>query len=335
MKISRHLTYILAGLTLGSCTSHFDLEGIEAEEKLVVYCLPTAGCDTTIIQVSKTVPLQSSGLPPRGIPGAFIDFCVNGERQEVQWAEMTTGMVPRESYYVVRKLNVGDRIDIVAEAKGLTAVTSSSVVPGPFPFVKAESGETSDEDGKWLQFRVTFRDDASTEDYYGIRVLRVVNYTDSIRSSWEDKWNCSTYTRVYVQHPNVSGEPLLNNKVGLDATFDFDYNYYQDLCVWDDKRISGEEYTLKIGVTPTYDVVYENNGNIYRQKFSYKLCLYRLSPDLYSFLKSMSDIGSNELGQNGLAPIRSHFSNIINGFGIVGACNLYEIDTISDGDTDE
>ena len=39
---------------------------------------------------------------------------------------------------------------------------------------------------------------------------------------------------------------------------------------------------------------------------------------------SIKDINNNELGNYGLAPIRSHFTNIENGIGILGGCNIYE-----------
>ncbi len=81
MKPFHLLLYIAASLPIG-CNSHFEIEGLQAEEKLVVYCMPTAGYDTTVIQLSKTVPLNSAGLPPEGIPDADIEFTVNGESQK-------------------------------------------------------------------------------------------------------------------------------------------------------------------------------------------------------------------------------------------------------------
>ncbi len=113
--------------------------------------------------------------------------------------------------------------------------------------------------------------------------------------------------------------------------YDFDYNYYQDLYIWNDDMISGKEYTLKINV----ELEYNDEEDNFSSTYNYKVCLYRLSPELYKFLKSLNDISNNELGQNGLAPIRSHYSNITDGFGFLGAASLYETPWLDNPDSDE
>lgn len=224
MKQYGLISIALSILTLTSCESYFDLEGLDPEEKLVIYCMPAAGCDTTVIQLSKTVPVTAAGVPPQGIADAYVDFTVNGEKQTVRWTDEAVGMVPEQSYYVVKSLKTGDRIGITAEVPGLTPVTSASTVPEKFPLVGVTLGRTANEWGDMLQFRVTFRDDASTDDYYGIRVIEKGSYYFGLYNPEDDKWSYSERSEVYLQSLDVSGEPLLNNKVGLDATFDFDYN---------------------------------------------------------------------------------------------------------------
>ena len=49
---------------------------------------------------------------------------------------------------------------------------------------------------------------------------------------------------------------------------------------------------------------------------------------MYKYLKSINDIDNNDLGEYGLAPIRSHYTNIENGIGLLGGCNIYETDWI-------
>ena len=331
MKPFHLLLYIAASLPIG-CNSHFEIEGLQAEEKLVVYCMPTAGYDTTVIQLSKTVPLNSAGLPPEGIPDADIEFTVNGESQKVCWLESGTGsMVPDKSYYVVKKLSKGDRIDIAASSGRLPTVRSSSVVPDGFRLHKVVLAESSTDAGYDRQIRITFSDDPQTEDYYGVRVMKKAHYTYTYFDWAEDRWIEDTRTGVYLPLVDVSGEPLLNNKIGLDATLDFDYNYYQDLYIWNDNMISGKEYTLKINV----ELEYNDEEDNFSSTYNYKVCLYRLSPELYKFLKSLNDISNNELGQNGLAPIRSHYSNITDGFGFLGAASLYETPWLDNPDSDE
>mgnify|MGYP001535179863 FL=1 len=38
----------------------------------------------------------------------------------------------------------------------------------------------------------------------------------------------------------------------------------------------------------------------------------------------MNDVKNNDLGHKGLAPIRSHYSNVENGIGVVGGCRITE-----------
>lgn len=335
MKQYGLISIALSILTLTSCESYFDLEGLDPEQKLVIYCMPAAGCDTTVIQLSKTVPVTAAGVPPQGIADAYVDFTVNGEKQTVRWAQEAVGMVPEQSYYVVKSLKTGDRIGITAEVPGLTPVTSASTVPEKFPLVGVTLGRTVNEWGDMLQFRVTFRDDASTDDYYGIRVIEKESYYSRLYNPTDDKWSYSERSEVYLQSLDVSGEPLLNNKVGLDATFDFDYNYSGNLFIWSDEKVSGQEYTLRVNTSYRSDSYSDSDLSFSKTLFTYKVCLYRLSPELYAYLKSVNDIENNELGKGGLAPIRSHYSNIENGFGFLGACNLCETEWLENANMEK
>lgn len=161
MKFLNFTLYIITGIILASCTSYFDIDDFDAEEKLVVYAMPMAGSDTTFIQLSKSAPVTGSKLPPDGIPGADISFAVNGRQQSVYWTKEGIGNVPPQCYYIVSRLNAGDNIDIVASADGLTPVRSSSIVPARFQLSRIVLDESEGEYGKMRRFRVTFNDDPS------------------------------------------------------------------------------------------------------------------------------------------------------------------------------
>lgn len=332
MKLLDFTLYIITAIILASCTSYFDLDDFDAEEKLVIYTMPMAGSDTTFIQLSKSTPVTGSQYPPDGIPGAKIDFSVNGELQPVCWTENRLGKIPAKSYYVVKTLNEGDKIDIVAEAAGLPPVSSSSVVPSRFILSKIVLDETDSEFGKMRQFRITFKDDPSTDDYYGIRILHKMKFHSYSIDFATGDTIMHTETITEFSNLDLSQEPLLNNKVGLDATFDFDYFYYENLYIWSDDQIQGKDYTLRLNTNLERNNPSDDEGQTERP---YKVCLYRLSPELYNFLKSLNDISNNELGQNGLAPIRSHYTNIANGFGVLGAGNLIETDWLENPDEGE
>lgn len=50
---------------------------------------------------------------------------------------------------------------------------------------------------------------------------------------------------------------------------------------------------------------------------------------MYTYLEALNRIQNNDLGKYGLAPIRSHYTNVENGIGLLGGCNVYESDWIS------
>ncbi len=310
---------LLPLLIFQSCTSSFELGDVTAEEKLVLYCFPTADSDTTIIQLSKSIPVSEKGTPERGIPGAQILFTVNGEPKAVHWNESGTPGVPDLCYYVVTPLNSGDRIDIEASLNNLTA-SSQTIVPGQFQLDDMSLGIKPGIE-KELLFKISFTDPGNSEDYYGIRVVQKSVIEHGKRQAdgqWEKQMQIMTSTLAF----DLTDEPLINNKVGLDATFDLDYDFYQGMYIWNDETIGGKSYTLHLTAPYLADIDVSDENMFQKVTIYYHVYLYRLSSDLYLFLKSLNDTKNNVLGQNGLAPIRSNYTNIINGFGVVGGCQL-------------
>ena len=62
---------------------------------------------------------------------------------------------------------------------------------------------------------------------------------------------------------------------------------------------------------------------------SLKSICTNLSKEMYTYLKSLNRINNNDLGGYGLAPIRSHYTNVENGIGLLGGCNVYESEWIT------
>ena len=67
---------------------------------------------------------------------------------------------------------------------------------------------------------------------------------------------------------------------------------------------------------------------LFRVKFiqqeTYKVCLYSLSEEFYHYLKSMNEQVNNKLGESELAPVRPTYTNVENGFGLVGGCRMMQ-----------
>ena len=69
MKI-KNLTFWMMALMFSSCSYEFELNDINAREKIVLYCMPCADKDTTLIQLSRSVPVSNKGetTASRGLP---------------------------------------------------------------------------------------------------------------------------------------------------------------------------------------------------------------------------------------------------------------------------
>lgn len=306
------LLLLLALMT--SCSYDFDLKGTDAAEKLVLYCMPDADSDTTLIQLYVSQPVIQQKKESGGkLKNACITFSVNGIEQAVRYAETNEPSAPAGCYYVVGQWKEADVIRIRAEADGLPPVYSETVIPASFPLKKVDMVLKQGIEDK-LQFRVTFQN-GGKECYYGVRVLKKVVYED-----YRDPENNSTY--VDPLELDLDDEPLLNAMTGLDATLDYSTDFYQYLYIWSNEQILNKEYTLRLNTYYSSDWEADEWGNSLHT--FYKMYFYALSPEFYKYLKSLNDIGNNELGNKGLAPIRSSYTNIENGIGVLGGCQVAE-----------
>ena len=92
---------------------------------------------------------------------------------------------------------------------------------------------------------------------------------------------------------------MFSEKTGFDDIFDISKEYYRNLYIWDDNKINGKNYTLKVDTY--YDAGYEDEER--KETIEFKIYLYKLSKEMYTYLKSLNRINNNDLGGYGLAPI--------------------------------
>ena len=305
-------------IILSSCTYEFNIDDVEAKRKPIIFCMPNTLGDTTLIQVSQSMNVNNKGTNSSAKPD--ITFKLNGVEKEIKYTDKATDLLPANSYYVLGKQKEGDKIDMEVSYPDIPTAKSSTVIPQPFPLDKWDMILKDGSYGKEIQFRISFTDNAETKDYYGIRIINKeshwVYYTEY------DK--ISEYDEIWGIWLNLDEEPLLSKKVGFDEIFDITKHHYQDIYLWDDTMLNGKSYTLHLGTYYSEDYDHE-----YSKTFRYyKIYLYRFSEEMYKYLKSVNDINDNELGEYGLAPIRSHYTNIENGIGLLGGCSIYETDWI-------
>lgn len=316
--IYRLLYTALLLTALSSCKYEFNIDDVDAKKKPVVFCMPSTLGDTTFIQVSQSMSINNKGTDIASKPN--ISFKLNGVEKKIKYTDKATDLLPAKSYYVLGKLKEGDKIDLEASYQDMPTAKSSTVIPKPFPLDKWDMILKDGSYGREIQFRITFTDDAETKDYYGVRIIRKISYHDY----YPDYNIVSDYDEIFGIWLNLDEEPLLSKKVGFDEIFDILKHHYSDIYLWDDTMLNGKSYTLHLGTYYSEDRVNEHNSAV---NF-FKIYLYRFSEDMYKYLKSVNDINNNELGSYGLAPIRSHYTNIENGIGLLGGCNIYESEWI-------
>lgn len=305
----RKLIYILLIISLTSCSFDLNLETGDVKEKLVLYCFPL-NFDTTAIQLSRSIPVGTN-KGDTSVRSAKVNFTVNGEEQNIYWNEDSISSLPAQCYYALGKLKKNDVIQIRANIEGLTPINAQTSIPDEFP-LKAINLIPVEESGDNLQIQITFQDNAATKDYYGIRIMKqeVTIMDDEVDSSLESI------------ELDLKDEPLLNKITDLDEIFMLSNGYVNNLYIWNDEKIQGQEYTLHLTTGYQEDFNSEWTGSAY--KAEYKVYLYSFSHDLFKYLDTLNKTNSNNLGNHGFSPVLYQFSNVVGGIGVLGGCQIKE-----------
>lgn len=306
----KKIIYLILTAVLSSCTYHFELDEVDAREKPVLYCFPS-NKDTTVIQLSKSIPISKREPLDKSVRNADIHFTVNGKEQAIYWNEDSTSSLPAQCYYTLGKWRKNDRLQLQSASTGLPAITAQTVMPDNFPLKGIRLTPKGDSNNT-LQVLVTFKDDGGTNDYYGIRMMK-----KEIRARDNEK-DISFHSVEF----DLKGEPLLNNLSDLDEIFMLSNRLFRDLYIWSDDKIQGKEYTIRLNMDYQKDYEYDWDNSSYREE--YKIYLYKLSPEFYNYFKTLNNINNNDLGNHGLSPMFHHYTNVSNGIGVVGACQITE-----------
>ena len=168
-----YLYQILLTVCIGlfsSCTYSFELDDVGASPKLVLYSYPGSN-DTTVVSLSRSLPVSQKGELVQGLKGADVRLSVNGEAISLSWTDDSIPGVPAQSYYAVKSYKDGDKVSITAMAEGVKAVSSATVIPSKFPLTSIDLA-LKDGEPNQLQFQIHFTDNVSTEDYYAVKVER-------------------------------------------------------------------------------------------------------------------------------------------------------------------
>lgn len=316
---------LLAVISLTACKDDFDIDKVKSIPKLILYCMPTVG-DTTVIELTRSLPVNTKGsITP--VVDAHINYSVNGKTAEV--INMGDG-----SYKAVAHQQVGDRIELTAQADGLSAVSASTTILDAIsidnPSVKKVHlySNYNEQAEDFYQISATFTDNASTKDYYAVRVVSGTIIPKGGIIYTQDNWEGDapsdnideTDTVESVQQIYLESEPLLNGIKQIDYDFGYDNNDYEHFYLFTDDDINGKTYTLHLNVAYEYghELIYLPDGSLYSQMVSsyYRVILYHITPEFYHFIHSIGSLDNNDLAKAGLSNIAPSYGNVKGGIGM-------------------
>ena len=307
MKKGFYTILCLSALALCACGKEFELE-IRSDTKLFLQCCPGNG-DTTVLQLNRTYPVGKTAENTLFLEEADIDFSVNGIPYYVQRAVDSAGPVPPGCWFVAAPLKAGDEVSVEARAAGLNPISATTTLPAAAPEFTWHCTRES--------VRVTFRDDPSTDDWYGLavycertiinldsgKVFKVLKRNLRPQNGASDSWWYSA-ARNYVDIPF--------NGWSLGSVWSM-------VRVWPDTGFSGQEVTLFMHTSD----ISSYWGN-YEQRDRLKVRLYRFSKEFFRYGVALEHIRDNDLAEIGLAPAAYAYSNVSGGVGILAGWTVRE-----------
>lgn len=92
MEMKKTIQIIVsAALLLCACNNEVDVEVLKGESKLVLYCFPNTEHDTTIIDLSRSIPASANVRDLAegnfSVSRARVTYRVNGTERPVMFAE--------------------------------------------------------------------------------------------------------------------------------------------------------------------------------------------------------------------------------------------------------
>ncbi len=337
--------FVLLALAMSSCEYVLDFSGGDMNPRLFVFGMPGSS-DMTVVKLHSTVPMGDRTSGPLPLDDARVSLVVNGEEVVMVRADEAVPDLPEGSFYTMHPVLPGDKVEVKASAGGMEPVWAESLVPGEFP-----ENEVDVEVDSWLyenhparlRFSVRFKDDAETMDHYAMQVLLMKEYYSfSLDNGSEVLGHEYEYIKPVGDYEDDGGMELypfrrpviLNYNSGLDLYSEQD----APMMIFDDRNFADGEGIMEFPAKYVEDEVSEAtwmNGVLLDEKgyhCSYMVILYRLSPELYNFIRTNEIQSSNLLILLAAAPPSYVYTNIHGGVGVFGGISRTETDWIPNVD---
>lgn len=315
MTVSRY--YIIAFfLSLGmiglsSCVKEIDLEYLRPASRLVLNSIAEVGKELDV-SVSRTWFLTENN-PNVTIPNAEVDLYVNGIfRERMAWRKADgEDIVQKGCYHSSYCPATGETLKIVARAPGYKEVSAETLLPAPTPILdlKIEPYYHSEYGSRYkgAMFKLTFQDNPNQEDYYLLRYEQGIPLENPVG---DEKYEWSSYSVDFSKDPVFTNQHTVMDQImGYDWIYGYRGRYFSD------ELFNGKEYTIK--VTTSYYPT---------ENYPIRARLYTLSKSYFLYLRSMMNATDgnfvSDLANAGLAEPIKIYSNVLDGVGILGGCQL-------------
>lgn len=296
------------------------------EEKMVVYCFPTAG-DSTLIRITRSQPVSrySDSTTLTSIHDAHITYMINGRPAEIKNNGDGT-------YIAIGHQDYHDIINFQAQAENINPVTAETYIPEPVPFTQVKCRTQTTQDGYTFKretiFEPSFQDNGSQKNFYAVMILKRTykrtalcfkkgndgkeysyTYDEVERLEKGVDYDSMTYiiadSSLYYQKIDPMQEPVLGTPSPMDEVFESKNDFYNDFYIFNDNKFNGKEYTLNLVLDDNYEHV---------PPIGY-VELYSLTPEYYKFIYSINTTENNQWLEMGLSNVFPIFTNVKGGLG--------------------
>jgi len=313
MKKSFIIIFILC-ILISSCEFEktIDIGEIPITPHLVLNGLVFSEKDTNYFYVTKSRPIYSDSIQIWDsskslfsiLDNAEVISEVNGVKRPVRYSASDT------AYILVGKLHETDKIDIYVMHNG-EQINSQAVIPSVPQVISLDTATVKRiENGypqSYIRFKLKIKDHPGNKDYYRLLINNYSYY-------WigDNRYSNYNYNQYYTSDPVLTnGYPDSNSGGGLISSV---YNYFS---VFRDVMFEGQEYVLTFYINK-YDTYTGGDPEI-KNEFDISVKLQTISEDLYKYYSSLQNSWVSSSNQ-GSEPFIV-YSNINEGFGIMGACN--------------
>lgn len=304
-KSGHHIHYLAAcicSLALSACEVEFDFSGLDGDPLFLL----DGQIKTGAMESPGTGNLQMYlyAVPPAAGQREFSSEarCTLKVYRNSELID-TKDYITIEDFYglIADRYDVipGDRITVTAESAGFpTASATTVILPSP-PEVEASYCMK----GKDLKIRLSFTDNAETDDAYAFCFRGVISENGSLPDE-------STYGTSFDLAFGDTPESSFLDIGPFDVSWEDGYRYY---------GISDETFN---GCRKELEVTVPGFGNaIYAGEAYFRIEINSVSPERLRYEKACIDKATNGLGFIGLAPVTFAYTNVSGGSGCIGNQN--------------